>query len=319
MDVKVKSCDVAIITAWKNRPDKIGKRFHTNKITYHNVDFIRGVATFKCPECGAKMSIVQKPNNPYEYYFRAKDGHKYKNCSYNHGNPDERSINFYDESEFEIDSIVNGIENKNDKEHPTPLDPPDTDFEEDSEDSNSDVNFRKKKRKISNLSKYYEAGTVLPLEHPFGNSNVGEFFITKRTIEAGTIVNYNGIHFFAGTSCKANDNNPNIITPDKILNDFKLIPNNVIHFVIACENLYGKRKESLYLVLYFRNKDLFYDIFLKTFKKINTEIKNGRKKYVMRVNVLNNLKEIYNDSGFRILSSEIKYHKQFKIEKIQKD
>lgn len=307
----IKSCNVAIVTYSTIKNYDKGDKIHAYEINKHNYEYYRAHLNLQCPGCGAKVVIAHKPNSENHFLFRAAQHHKDDNCPYNHGNATEGTLNITTKTKFAFNSIFFGEEKNSKKRTGGHVDSTE---DEDDDTYDVDVSYRLKEKEqpISDLHVMYKISETSPLDSYIDKYNIGRFFITKRTIESGTIFNYNGIHFFAAVAC-----NPTKVT--FILKQNNLLPHNNRYFILACENFYGKKPEELYILLIFSSARL-YDKFLTKFLKIRDQITKSRADEVLKVFVANPyFKEIHRADKIRILKVEIRNSKQFKIEKVQKD
>lgn len=311
MSNQSKSCNVALIAYSTVKEYSKGDKFYASVLNKKNYEYYKTHLSLVCCGCGAKMTIVHKPNKENSFSFRAQPHHKSDECPYNHGNinNDTETINFYKDNDFAIDDIIYGHESTSPKKHGSVASQEDVN-DEDDDNSKHLINLKQRKKKCYDLAKFYLVGMNSSLEIPFSKSTIGDFFITKRTIDSKTISNYSGEHLFVGTSC-----NPTNVK--SLLTNKKLLPYSK-SFILVCENFYGSKPEELYLLLTFENNELF-EKFSNKFFKVQDQVSHNKVKFTLKVFILNYFKELYKDERIRILQTNITYSKQFKIEKIQKN
>lgn len=301
-------CDKAILKKSETRPDLIGKTIFTSNISPGKYGLYKD-NTYECCGCGAPMVLSHRKET---YYFRALKKHFNQNCIYNHGGTISK-LSLYDGTEFDYLSIISKNSSSTKLASNTNNVSPKLKEDRDFDDKPNNYEITTKKKIIKDLEKFYTYGQQNDLDAPFCNTTVGSFFITKRTLKANTINDYNGAHLFVGIPFCINNKTYNSIK--EYVNTNFSCPHL---FTIGSEEHWKTKTNSkrIYLTLMFHNK-AEYRLFLDRFESIKKSF--SKEKYEVKILVVQDLKVEYQCEEFTILACPITNKRQYKIIKEAKN
>lgn len=264
-----------------------------------------------CLGCGAEMILAHRPHKPHNYYFRAATKHNDENCPYNKSNGNGgKQCTYGPDIDVTTKAILpieyffphpKGGESNKGRKQKGPEDQGGTNKNGNSDGPNR---IKKKEKKIKSLKVWYARACIAPLNMDINNSfSFGEFFIMCKTIEAGTIKDYTGLHIFVGRTCDYKK------TMNILQNVGKYSSKN--NMIIKCENNSSSYGTDLYVFLDFKTFELNRDFWneISEFNAKNT------KKEDLRILVINNFTLLHKERNTTILYAKIDSKVQFDIVK----
>lgn len=266
-----------------------------------------------CLGCGAKMTLAHFPNQQKKFYFRAETQHADKNCRFNKGNRErggykrpDNVFTYVDKVIFPYWEFTGDDKEKDSGGHRTG--PQESGKGGKKKETNFPPTMTPKTDYERKLETWYYHSLVFPLNLKLNDSySFGELFITKRTVEEGTITDYTGFHIFAGTKCSYEKPKKALIASGKI--DPK--PQN--YMIIRCEKADIGHAEDVYLYLEFASYKLCNNYWEKL-KKLGSTVLEQKKNYTTMIVIFNDkFKDFYKDSSMRILYVKITKSNQFEI------
>lgn len=267
-----------------------------------------------CPGCGAKMVLAHKPHRLHNYYFRAETKHADENCPYNksngsgHGKKEPKDvIIIITKTRFPFEIFFPPKKKSKPKGGGPIYGPGKQDGGNKKGSSDGPNGIKEKEDKNKSLEAWYNIACNAPLSSKINEQiPIGELFIMHRSIEAGTISDYTGLHVFVGRTC-------NYKWPMNMLQSAGKY-NSKNNMIIKCESNNTSYSNDLYVFLDFATYELKHDFWnkMKSYNSINSE---KTKREDLRILVVNKFIQMYNEGNTTILYAKIELDNQIEIVK----